>query len=190
MATDFKMGSITEIVNSPTKKAGKIPSDLKKTQTEELIVVKQNGPDKPLVTSKKRKIVDIVPETETKEATSEAHPSKAEKRKKRHNNKTTTTNAVSETSNSEDSDGKESKEKEEVKPDKMARTLFVGNLPSDVSVKVRLSIHSIVIYVMGTIFYHQNLKKTMSQFGNVATIRIRGIAPAKLSLSKKAAYLS
>ncbi|KAI2806254.1 hypothetical protein RDWZM_009219 [Blomia tropicalis] len=62
------------------------------------------------------------------------------------------------------------RETDEQKKDKLNRTIFIGNVPAGFSAK--------------------NLKKNLSEYGKVSSIRIRAVAPAKQTLSKKVAYLS
>ncbi|KAF7487739.1 RNA-binding protein 34 [Sarcoptes scabiei] len=54
--------------------------------------------------------------------------------------------------------------------ERQKRTLFIGNLPANFPMK--------------------KLKQTLQQYGKVISIRIRCIAPAKITLSKKTALLS
>ncbi|XP_075677354.1 uncharacterized protein LOC142645293 [Dermatophagoides pteronyssinus] len=66
---------------------------------------------------------------------------------------------------SNDDDNSEKQDSE-----KQMRTLFIGNLPANFPMK--------------------NLKKILEQYGKVISIRIRCVAPAKITLSKKVAFLS
>ena len=65
------------------------------------------------------------------------------------------------------------------------RTLFVGNLPRDISAKVIVLLFLLTFFL--TSFNLQRLKQIFQEFGPIATVRLRGAAPAKLNMPKKVA---
>src|SRR5699024_10222243 len=178
MASNFKVGSISDIVNTPSKKKlnKKLKSPKLQPSQDETVITEEPQSDLK-VASKKRKVSESEHVTvEVSQTISPAQKKGKRARKASATEEVTTVEASVEESPVRMEQNKKQSSKAQKSKDgksdveKLSRTLFIGNLPSG--------------------FVLKDLKKNLSEYGSIISIRVRGVAPAKETLSKKVAFLS
>lgn len=175
MSQEFKIGSIADLVDKSGTKISKKKKKTALVSSESLIVSQVESTT--ITESLKRKVVteEFVPKKTKKSKTVKKQKLQVDNIEPENEPETPATEDNLTQDDPVHNNQKKNKKKQkkvtaESQTDKLARTIFVGNLPAS--------------------FHLKDLKKKLSEFGKVLSIRVRSVAPAKATLSKKAAFLS